>query len=226
MVPCWFWVAEGMTGVNGGTLPEYSCIASLCHMKFSVSEISELIQHRRTILPEDYSPREVHRELVERILTNATWAPTHGLTQPWRFTVFTGAARERLSAFLGGVYRNSTPAEKFLQKKLDNITQRPLKSSVVIAIGMARDPKGKISERDEQWAVACAVQNMHLTCTAYGLGGFWSTSGAATSDDMRAFLGLAPDARAMGLFFIGYPAIEWPAGHRRPLETVSRWLEA
>lgn len=195
-------------------------------MKFSVSEISELIKHRRTIHPEDYSPREVHRELVERILTNATWAPTHGLTQPWRFTVFTGSARERLSALLGEVYSSSTPSEKFLQKKYDNITQRPLKSSVVIAIGMARDPKGKISERDEQWAVACAVQNMHLTCTAYGLGGFWSTSGAATSESMRDFLGLGPDGRAMGLFFLGYPAIEWPNGHRRPLETVAEWRDA
>lgn len=195
-------------------------------MKFSVSEISELIKHRRTIFPKDYSPRAVHRELVERILTNATWAPTHGLTQPWRFSVFAGPARERLAGFLGETYRAATPPERFLQRKYDNLTQRPVQSSVVIGIGLERDPKGKISEHDEQWAVACAVQNMHLTCTAYGLGAFWSTAGAATGAAMRDFLGLGPDGQAMGLFFIGYPTGEWPAGHRRPLETVSTWHEA
>lgn len=192
-------------------------------MKFSVSEISELIRHRRTIYPKDYTSREVHREVVERILTNATWAPTHGLTQPWRFTVFTGAARDRLADFLGETYRAGTPPEKFLQKKLDNMTQRPRQSSVVIAIGMERDPKGKISARDEQWAVACAVQNMHLTCAAYGLGGFWATGGPMTGEAMRRFLGLGADGQAMGLFYLGYPAIEWPSGHRRPLETVTDW---
>jgi nitroreductase len=53
-------------------------------MKFSLSEITELIRTRRTIYPKDYSDRVVQKEIVERVLTNGTWAPTHGMTQPWR----------------------------------------------------------------------------------------------------------------------------------------------
>jgi len=215
-----------LLGESRQCFPTGAANASLCAMKFSVSEISELIRHRRTIYPKDYSAREVQREIVERVLTNATWAPTHGLTQPWRFTVFSGAARERLSQFLGETYRAQTPPEKFLQKKFDNVTQRPLQSTVVIGIGMARDPKGKINERDELLAVACAVQNMHLTCAAYGLGAFWATGGPMTGSAMRDFLGLQDGDQAMGLFYIGYPASEWPSGHRRPLETVTTWLSA
>ncbi|MEO8591381.1 MAG: nitroreductase [Flavobacteriales bacterium] len=192
-------------------------------MKFSVSEITDLIRHRRTIYPKDYSPREVHREIVERILTNATWAPTHGMTQPWRFSVFSGPGRERLSAFLGEEYRRITPAEKFLQKKFDTMTQRPLQSSVVIALGLARDPNGKISERDEMLAIACAVENMYLTCAAYGLGAFWATGGVLTGTGMREFIGLGQQDQAMGLFYIGYPAIEWPKGYRRPLDQLATW---
>lgn len=199
---------------------------SLCTMKFSVSEISDLIRHRRTIYPKDYTDRIVHREIVERVLTNATWAPTHGMTQPWRFQIFTGDARSRLSAFLGDTYRAMTPPEKFLQRKFENVTSRPTQSSVVIAIGMARDPSSKISERDELLAVACAVQNMHLTCAAYGLGAFWATGGPMTGEAMRAFLGLGPADKAMGLFYIGYPAIDWPKSHRKPLDQVTRWHEA
>lgn len=194
-------------------------------MRHSVSEATGLIRDRRTIYPKDFSSRAVQREMVELILTNATWAPTHGMTQPWRFTVYMGTARERLAAFLGETYRAMTPPEKFVQGKFDNLTQRPLQSSVVIGIGMVRDPRAKVTERDELLAVACAVQNMHLTCTAYGLGGFWATGGPMTGAAMRDFLGLGEQDQAMGLFHIGYPAIEWPKGHRRPLETVTTWLE-
>lgn len=193
-------------------------------MKFSVSEITELIRHRRTIYPKDLTDREVHKEMIERILTNATWAPTHGMLQPWRFTVFSGKGREELSTFLGAEYTRITPPEKFLQKKYENALQRPLQSSVVIGIGMAHDPAGKISERDNQFAVACAVQNMHLTCTAYGLGGFWATGGATTGTGMRDFLGLGEHDQALGLFFIGYPAIEWPKGYRKPLDQRVKWV--
>lgn len=192
-------------------------------MKFSVSEISDLIKSRRTIYPKDYTDREVHREIIERVLTNASWAPTHGMTQPWRFTVFTGEARKRLSDFLGQEYTRSTPVEKFLQRKFENLTQRPLQSSVVVAIGMARDPQGKINERDKLLAVAYAVQNMHLTCTAYGLGAFWATGGPMTGTAMRAFLDLGPNDQALGLFYIGYSAMEWPKGYRKPLDQFVTW---
>jgi len=193
-------------------------------MKFSLSEISDLIRHRRSIAPKDYSDRLVHKEMVERILTNATWAPTHGLTQPWRFTVYTGEGRVRLSRFLGEEYTRLTPPEKFLQKKYDNVTQRPLQSTVVIGLGMERDPNGKISERDELMAVACAVQNMYLTCAAYGLGAFWATGGPLIGAGMRSFQGLSENGAALGLFYLGYPASEWPKSHRRPVELVTTWV--
>ncbi|MCB9162944.1 MAG: nitroreductase [Flavobacteriales bacterium] len=195
-------------------------------MKFSISEITELIRHRRSIAPKDFSDRIVQREMVERILTNATWAPTHGLTQPWRFTVYTGVGRDRLAQFLGAEYMRLTPPEKFLQRKYENMTQRPLQSSVVIGIGMERDPNGKIGEQDEVMAVACAVQNIYLTSAAYGLGAFWATGAAMTGDGMRRFLELGDAGKALGLVYIGYPSGDWPNGHRRPLEMVSRWVEA
>ncbi len=194
-------------------------------MKFSLSEITELIRTRRTIYPKDYSDRVVQKEIVERVLTNGTWAPTHGMTQPWRFTVYTGEGRSKLSQFLGEEYRRITPQEKFLQKKFDNVTLRPLQSTVVIGLGMERDPNGRISERDELLAMACAVQNMHLTCAAYGLGGFWATGAAMTGEGMREHMGLSEQGQALGLFFIGYPAPEWPKGYRKPLDQLVTWVE-
>ncbi|MBK6540843.1 MAG: nitroreductase [Flavobacteriales bacterium] len=194
-------------------------------MRHSVSDLSDLIRDRRTIQPKDFTDRVVQRDVVERVLGNGTWAPTHGMTQPWRFKVFAGDARQRLSTFMGEEYTRLTTPEKFLPRKFENVTQRPLQSSVVVALGMARDPKGKISDLEEQLAMACAVQNMHLTCAAYGLGAFWGTGAAATGEGMRRFLGLAEGDRCMGLFFMGYPAVEWPKGYRKPLPDVMEWFD-
>ena len=58
-------------------------------MKYNLSEITDLIRNRRTIYPEQFSDRKVHKEQIELILRNSQWAPTHGNTQPWRFVVFT-----------------------------------------------------------------------------------------------------------------------------------------
>lgn len=195
-------------------------------MRHDIGQATRLIRDRRTIYPKDFSPQPVTRQEVEALLANAVWAPSHGLTQPWRFTVFMGFARQRLADFLGETYRSRTPPEKFLQRKLDNLTQRPLQSGAVIGIGMARDPRGRINERDELFAVACAVQNMHLTCTALGLGGFWATGAPMTGEAMRDFLGLGPQDQALGLFHVGHPAIDWPEGHRNPAECVTAWRTA
>ena len=115
-------------------------------MKYSVSEITDLIRYRRTIYPKDYSDREVHREMIERVLTNGTWAPNHGMTQPWRFTVFTGKARERLSVFLGEEYTRITPAEKFLQKKFDQLTQtfRSAAEAAEVKLATATDASRRV----------------------------------------------------------------------------------
>jgi nitroreductase len=74
-------------------------------MKYNLSEITEVIKNRRTIYPEFYSDRAIHKEQVEVILNNAIWAPNHGSTQPWTFKVFIGEGRQQLSDFQSAWYK-------------------------------------------------------------------------------------------------------------------------
>ena len=131
------------------------------------------------------SDRPVSDAIVREMLENANWAPTHGMTEPWRFVVFRGAARSRVAEFLQATYQRVTPPEDFRQKKLESLGTNPLRAPVLISIGMQRQVSGRISEIDEIAAVACAVQNMHLTATACGVGAFWSSNAAVCSDAMR-----------------------------------------
>jgi nitroreductase len=193
-------------------------------MRFNLSEINELIKTRRTIYPEQFSDRKVHKEQIELILNNAQWAPTHGNTQPWRFHIFMEEGLQKLSTFLGTTYLEVTPKEDQKDAKLTNLIRRPLLSSVVIAVSMKRQSEEKILELEEIEAVACAIQNMYLTCTAYGMGGFWSTPKLIYSQKMNEFLDLDEKDKCVGLFYIGYPSIEWPSAHRKPLEYNAKWI--
>lgn len=193
-------------------------------MRYNLSEITAVIRDRRTIYPEQFSDRKVHKEIIEQILNNAIWAPNHGMTQPWRFKVFTGKAIERFAEFQATHYKNKN-RENFDQEKYEKFLNRPKLAQVVIAICMERQATEKIPVMEEIEAVACAVQNMYLTCTAYGLGAYWGSGGATYSEEMKSFLRLGTKDHCLGFFYIGYPSIEWPKSHRKPIEYVTEWME-
>ena len=192
-------------------------------MKYNLSEISELIKNRRTIYPEQFSDRKIHREQIELMLTNATWAPTHGNTQPWRFTVFLEESRQELSDFLAQTYLSITPKEEQNDLKLAKFLNRPLQSSAVIAVSMERDRTKKINEIEEIEAVACAIHNLMLTATSYGIGSFWSTPKFIYLPETNHFLELEETDKCLGFIYLGYPNIEWPTSHRKPIEYLTQW---
>lgn len=187
------------------------------------ASIHQLIRQRRTIKPAQMDSRPIQRDVIQTLLEDANWAPTHGLTEPWRFTLFSGDSRQRLAKLLSETYREITPPAEFKQNKFDKFAINPTLAPLVVAIGMKRQPSKKISEIDEIAAVACAVQNIHLSATAFGLGGFWSSNAAACSDALREFVGLGDEDRMLGLFYLGYPAADWPAGTRNPIADKVRW---
>jgi len=195
-------------------------------MKYNLSEITDLIRDRRTIYPEQYSDRKIHKEQVEVLLNNAIWAPNHGLTQPWTFKVFLDEGRQKLSDFLSDYYVNNTPKDQFKEMKFEKLKNRPLMAGAIIAVSLKRDPESRIPELEEIEAIACGIQNMHLTCTAWGLGGFWSTPKLIYTPAMNAFLGLGEQDKCLGLFYVGYPKPDfaWPKGHRKPIEYFTEWV--
>ncbi len=189
-------------------------------MKYNLSEINEIIRNRRTIFPEQFSERKVHKEIIINLLENARWAPNHGMTQPWYFKIF---YREGISKFIE--FHSQNINEKFTEEKFEKLKSRAEKSSAIIAIGLRRQVSEKIPEVEEVEAVACAVQNMFLTATAHGIAFYWGTGGLTYSEEMKIFLGLKEKDKCLGLIFLGYPAVEWPKGQRRPVEYFSEWVE-
>ena len=189
--------------------------------------ITEIIRRRRTVKPAMMDPNlEVPSELLNELLENGNWAPTHGFTEPWRFTIFSGEHRKILGEKLQELYSNLTPKDQFRQDKMDKLGRNPILAPIVLAICMKRGDNPKIPEIEEIEAVACAVQNMHLTAAAAGLGAFWSSPPILDTDGMREFLNLRDSDRCLGLFYIGWlkDGENWPKSSRGPISNKIKWF--
>lgn len=192
-------------------------------MKYSLSELSEIIENRRTIFPEQFSERKVQKEQVEKLINAAKWAPNHKLTQPWRYTVFMGDSLKEFGLFHANLYR-SVSGEKFSQNKFDKIVRRSELASAIIVVGVKKLEDSKVPFLEEIAATSAAVQNMGLMATAYGLGFYWGTGGMTYTDEMKEYVGLSKDDQVLGQIFLGYPSGEWPRKTpRKPIEYFTEW---
>lgn len=185
-------------------------------MSLRLAAANALIRRRRTIKPVDMSEKPVEPKVLAAILENGNWAPSHGMTEPWRFFIFTGDGRQRLAEFCQKLYTEVTPEDQVRPEKLEKLGKQPLMAPVVIGIGMKRQDIEKIPEIEEIEAVASAVQNMHLTASALGMAAFWSSPPISYTDQMREWLGLEdPRDKCLGFFYLGWPkSEEWPESKR------------
>lgn len=190
----------------------------------TIEDLTRLIQSRRAYFHKMYSDEPVDASLIDQILENANWAPTHKRTEPWRFKIFHSLeSRQRLAEFIALDYKANTSSELFSETKMKDASEKPVIAACTIAICMQRDPALSLPEWEEVAAVACAVQNMWLSCTALGLGSYWATPGFIAR--LGPFLELEEGVKCLGLFYIGQlkPGSQAPAT-RKPISTKISWM--
>lgn len=184
--------------------------------------LTRIIRNRRAIFPAMFTGDRVDDKKVWQILENANWAPTHRKTEPWRFHVFTGEALVRVGDYLAEYYKAHTPADAFSEVKYRKNKKKPVQSSHVIFLCMQRDPEERVPEWEELAALSCAVMNMWLSCTAMGLGCYWSSPAAALNSG--EFLGLGAGEKCYGIMYIGVPKPELElSGKRSDVREKVEW---
>ena len=194
-------------------------------MNLNTEMIDKVIESRRSVYQQQYSGERVDDAIVRKILSNANWAPTHKLTEPWRFVVFTGDGLKKLASFQAELYKKVTTANAtFKEDRYQNLLTKPMLSSHIIAVGMKRDEKKSVPEIEEIGAVFCAIENMYLTATAYGVGCYLSTGGVTYFEEAKEFFGLGTDDKLIGFFNLGMPRIDVPSGKRKPIEDKVVWV--
>ncbi len=193
-------------------------------MVIFTEQVNELIRCRRSTKPSLFNGNKINDKIIWTILENSNWAPNHGLTQPWRYKVFSSAGLNKLAEFQADLYQKTTPDEKFKPEKYERMKSNILKSSHVIAICMERQKSGKILEIEEIEAVACSVQNMALTAAAYQICSFWGSGGVTYTQELKEFLGLGEKDKCLGYLYLGYSDSPATKSHRDPIQDKVEWI--
>ena len=181
------------------------------------------IRSRRTV--KDFTGAAIDRATLTHLLDLARWAPTHRLTQPWRFAVLDQAAIARLGDFLRGepaIAAVPDPAKG--AAKIAKLLERLPSLGALIQVTWVRDADPAI-DHEEHAAASAAVQNLLLGATALGLGSFWSTNPALGHPQTQRWCGSDPATEGfLGAIWLGVPAKIPHAPPRRPLSSFLRWI--
>lgn len=176
----------------------------------------QIISLRRSIYPKFFEADDISNDELLELLEIAKWAPTHKLTQPWRFVVFRNASKMQLAVAQREALLAGKGESEATLSKAEKIAQNAQLSAAVIAIIMKRDPAKRLPEIEEICAVACAVQNIAIHARSMNIGGYWSTGASTNSPEMRSLLNLSSEDVHLGWYYLGrYKAETSAAVNRR-----------
>ena len=171
-------------------------------------DLIECIKQRRSI--RSFLPRPVPRELLNKVLQAATWAPSAGNWQSWRFYV---VERETLRQDLVKAASDQ-----------DFLMEAPAVIVVCAEPGRAEQTYGnRARELYCLQDTAAAIMNLLLAAHANELGTCWV--GDFDEAAVRKLLHISDQYRPIALVPIGYPNEAPNARWRRPLHEVVEYFD-
>jgi nitroreductase len=166
--------------------------------------LRELAEARRT--HKAFGSEPVARETLLELLSVGALAPTHHMTQPWRFRVLGPATLTRLKAAAG-------------EKEAAKLDRAP--TLVVASAALTGD---LVQDEEDVCATAAAIQLVLLAATEAGLASYWRTPAILRTQHGREALGIPRGERVLGLLHFGPPEREPAPREREPLESFVELL--
>jgi nitroreductase len=185
---------------------------------------TELVKSRRSV--KEWEPLGVARETIAALLDVAVYAPNHHLTQPWRFTVLTGEAKDKLADMRGRAKAAGfpDPASPEARSAAERSRAEMAEAAAVVVFTCLQSPD-PVRDQEDLCATAAAAQNFCLAACDEGLGTFWTTGPLAASPEIRPYLQLSDDERIVAIILLGYPASVPPVRRRQPAAELTRWMD-
>lgn len=177
-----------------------------------------------------FHPTPVPRELIERLLSVFSVAPSVGLSQPWHVTVVQDrAVREAVHADFRDV--RAAEAERFSGERRELYNTLRLEGILQAPVGLVVShlpPDGPVlgttaMPAASEYSVISAITLLWLAATAEGLGMGWVS--LLDPEHLSGSVPIPDAARPLAYLCIGYPSLDldepllqtvgW--GRRRPL---------
>jgi nitroreductase len=187
-------------------------------------DLYDAIHHRRS--HRLYKPDLPSREVLERVIDAALWAPSGMNLQAWGLTLMAGKVRDDFVALISRSLKFLIPrlqaaqvpekSQELVMKFFKNLGGAP----VVIAVTIFKNPHDPGNYSTIQ-SGAALFQNLLLAAESEGLGTCWMTGPHVLEQEILKFLGKA-DQQLLAITPIGYSAKEPPPPPRKEREV--RWL--
>ena len=165
------------------------------------------------------------REEVAGLLDAAVRAPTHHLTQPWRFVVLTGPILGKLGEAMAERVLRELGDRPDIEIRAQIERDRPLRAPVIVVVVYVPSRHPAAIEAEDRYAVGAAMENLLLAAHAAGLGAHLRTGAAAADPGVHELLGLREGEEIASFVYLGYPVN--PVGtptRRTPAPECTTWL--
>jgi nitroreductase len=166
--------------------------------------LHELAAARRT--HKAFGPEPVPRETLLELLAVARFAPTHHLTQPWRFRVLGPQSLVALKRVAG-------------EKEAQKLDRAP--TLVLATAGLTGD---LVMDEEDVCATAAAIQLVLLAATERGIATYWRTPQVLRTKAGRESVGMPRSERFLGLLHFGTAEREPAPREREPVESYVEFL--
>ena len=171
------------------------------------------LETRRSIPAFQMTDPGPSRAEIEEMLKLASRVPDHGKLAPWRFIVYSGAVRERMSLELADIAIANKPdmAEDMIAVEKTRLTRAP----VVIAVVSRAAPHVKIPEWEQVLSAGAVCLNLVMAANALGYASNWLTEWFAFDEKAYPVLGISGGEKVAGFIHIGTPKMH-PGERPRP----------
>jgi nitroreductase len=145
--------------------------------------------------------------MLLEILSAARFAPTHHMTEPWRFRVLGPVALSALKEIAG-------------EKEAAKLDRAP--TLVVATAALTGD---LVQDEEDVCATAAAIELVLLAATELEVATYWRTPQLFRTPPGRDAAGIPAGERFLGLLHFGPAEREPAARERRPVEAYVAFLE-
>ncbi|MFT2211918.1 nitroreductase family protein [Rhizobium giardinii] len=159
---------------------------------------------------------------IEEMLKLASRVPDHGKLAPWRFIVYRGEERARISGELAKMALAAKPdlSEEMIKVENTRLTRAP----VVVAVVSKAAPHFKVPEWEQLMSAGAVCLNLLMAANAHGFASNWLTEWYAFDEKAYPLLGVQPGERIAGFIHIGTPQVPPTERPRPELADIVTWV--
>ncbi|MEZ0341284.1 nitroreductase family protein [Mycobacterium sp. pV006] len=180
-----------------------------------------------------YRDEPVPADVLERCLQAASWAPSGGNQQPWKFVVLNSpqvrsvvtSAAHRTWEVMKDFYRLAEPDETADDPKSRTIRTMAehmrVGGNAPALVLFCVQPQRGTTELQQGGSIFPAVQNFLLAARAQGLGAAITLWQDSCDSELRELVGIPEDWKVATLLTVGWPRGAHHVVRRKPLTEVA-----